>query len=110
MLDRSDEERTCSAWYLAATLKAAEQAAAEDMLKIVGSEPAGDQDDLPSKEPEQPRCESSAAMVLNELKQVGILQCFGYEVASQDGPSHQPVFSIVGWATTPDGRTCAPLR
>jgi dsRNA-specific ribonuclease len=44
-------------------------------------------------------------MVLNELKQVGILQSFGYEVASQDGPSHQPVFSIVGWATTPDGRT-----
>jgi hypothetical protein len=26
-------------------------------------------------------------------------------VASQDGPSHQPVFSIVAWATTPGGRT-----
>ena len=105
VLDRDNEERTCSAWYLAATLKAAEQAAAEDMLKILRSGPASDQDDVSSGEPEQQGGESNAAMVLNELKQVGILQSFGYEVVNQDGPSHQPVFSIVAWATTPDGRT-----
>ena len=105
VLDRSDEARACSAWYLAATLKAAEQAAAEEILTTLRSGADSDRDDLSSREPEQPRCESNAAMVLNELKQIGVLQSFGYEVASQDGPSHQPVFSIVGWATTPDGRT-----
>jgi len=105
VLDRDNEERACSAWYLAATLKAVEQAAAEDLLKILRSGPAGGPDDIPSGEPERQGCELNAAMVLNELKQVGVLQSFGYEVASQDGPSHQPVFSIVAWMTTPDGRT-----
>ena len=46
VLDRDDEERTCSAWYLAATLKAAEQAAAEDVLKTFQSRPAGEQDQV----------------------------------------------------------------
>jgi len=105
VLDRDNEQCVCSSWYLATTLKAAEQAAAEDMLKILCSETDSDQDDVASREPGQQRCESNATMVLNELKQVGILQSFGYEVASQDGPSHQPVFSIVAWTTTPDGRT-----
>ncbi|MGO8748618.1 MAG: putative dsRNA-binding protein [Thermoguttaceae bacterium] len=105
VLHRDNEERACSAWYLAATLKAAEQAAAEDMLKILRSGSVGGPDDVPSGEPERQGCELNAAMVLNELKQVGVLQSLGYEVASQDGPSHQPVFSIVAWTTTPDGRT-----
>jgi hypothetical protein len=36
----------------------------------------------------------------------------GHEVASQDGPGHQQVFSIVGWTTTPEGRTwrTTPVR
>jgi Cft2 family RNA processing exonuclease/dsRNA-specific ribonuclease len=105
VLDRDDEQRAFSAWYLAATLKAAEQAAAEAMLKILGSGPDSCQGGVPPKEPEQQGCGLNAAMVLNELKQVGILQSFGYEVTDQDGPSHQPVFSIVARATTPDGRT-----
>jgi dsRNA-specific ribonuclease len=47
----------------------------------------------------------NAAMLLNELKQVGILRTTGYDVVQEDSPSHQPVFSVVAWATTADGRT-----
>ena len=45
------------------------------------------------------------AMALNELCQAGILQATGYEVLDQTGPSHQPTFSVVAWATTPEGTT-----
>jgi hypothetical protein len=110
-MERDGQQRACSGWYLASTLKAAEQAAAEDLLKTVGSEPAGGQDHVPITEPGQQGGGANAAMVLNELKQVGILRSFGYEVPDQEGPSHLPVFSIIAWATTPDGRTwrTAPL-
>jgi dsRNA-specific ribonuclease len=112
VINRDNEELTCSAWYLAATLKAAEQAAAEDVLKSLGNGPASEQDHVSVGDPEQQGGELNAAMVLNELKQVGILQSFGYEVVNEDGPSHQPVFSIVAWTTTPDGQTwhTAPVR
>jgi Cft2 family RNA processing exonuclease/dsRNA-specific ribonuclease len=111
-INRDNEERTCSAWHLAATLKAAEQAAAEDVLKVLGNRPAGEQDNVSFGDPEQQGCELNAAMVLNELKQAGILQSFGYEVVNEEGPSHQPVFSIVAWTTTPDGQSwrTAPVR
>jgi len=112
VLNRDNEEQISSAWYLAGTLKAAEQASAEDVLKILRSGPASGQDHVPSAEPEQHGCERNAAMMLNELKQVGILQSLGYEVVDEDSPSHQPVFSIVAWTTTPDGQTwrTAPVR
>jgi len=105
VLERDGGERICSAWYVAATLKAAEQASAEEMLEILPSPPAGDQDTVSPVVPESSKCESNAAMALNELKQVGILQSFGYEVVQEGGPSHQPVFSIVAWTTTHDGQT-----
>ena len=111
-INPDNEERTCSVWYLAATLKGAEQAAAADVLKILGSRPASEQDDVSFGATEQQGCGLNAAMVLNELKQVGILQSFGYEVVNENGPSHQPVFSIIAWTTTPDGQTwrTAPVR
>ncbi len=105
VLDLGDGARTCSAWYVAATLKAAEQAAAEEVLKALRSIPACGQVEAVSNTPEPPAGEANAAMVLNELKQVGVLQSFGYEVVHEGGPSHQPVFSIVAWSTTPDGQT-----
>ncbi|MBU0646787.1 hypothetical protein KJ611_04965, partial [Patescibacteria group bacterium] len=44
-----------------------------------------------------------ARMVLNELRQNGIVVDFGYELRDHRGPSHQPVFVVVAWATTRDG-------
>ena len=44
-------------------------------------------------------------MAINELCQAGVLQAAHYEVLDQSGPSHQPTFSVVAWATTPDGKT-----
>ena len=53
----------------------------------------------------EPSSGRNAAMVLNELAQVGLLQAFGYDLLDQTGPSHQPTFATVAWATIPDGRT-----
>jgi dsRNA-specific ribonuclease len=48
---------------------------------------------------------------LNELKQAGVLLNTGYELVSQEGTSHQPVFSIMAWAATADQRwTTEPVR
>jgi dsRNA-specific ribonuclease len=44
-------------------------------------------------------------MVLNELTQAGLIQASGHDLIDQTGPSHQPSFTVVAWATVPDGRT-----
>jgi dsRNA-specific ribonuclease len=59
---------------------------------------------VPEQLQEQPS-ERKAAMLLNELKQAGVLKDVGYDVVQQEGPSHQPVFSVVARATTEDGGT-----
>jgi Cft2 family RNA processing exonuclease/dsRNA-specific ribonuclease len=112
VLARDSGQPLRSAWHLAATLKAAEHAAAEDVLKILRSQPDSPQCEVPAAPLVQQAAESNAPMVLNELKQAGILQSFGYDVGNEGGPSHQPVFSIVAWATTPEGQTwrAAPIR
>lgn len=121
VLDSVGTEPACSAWYVAATLKAAEQAAAEDLLNTLRGGPASAAGDGSCGGPAAPggpvapaaqATGLNAPMALNELKQVGILQSFGYEVVGEEGPSHQPVFSIVAWGTAPDGQTwrTAPVR
>jgi len=35
----------------------------------------------------------------------GLLQANGYELLDQRGPSHQPTFTTIAWATLSDGRT-----
>jgi ribonuclease-3 len=45
------------------------------------------------------------AAALNELTQAGLLQANGYELLDQSGPSHQPTFTTIAWATMSDGRT-----
>jgi dsRNA-specific ribonuclease len=99
-------------WYDAAKPKLGEQAAAEAMLHQLPDEPvaAQSQSQAAPQAPVQmmPPVDSGGrnpAMALNELCQVGILQAAGYEVLDQTGPSHQPTFSVVAWATTPDGTT-----
>jgi Cft2 family RNA processing exonuclease len=98
-------------WYDAPKLKLSEQAAAEAILQQLSNEPVAPQ---PRSDAVQQTSEQSAsqaasgrnsAMALNELCQVGVLQATGYEVPDQIGPSHQPTFSVIAWATTPEGET-----
>jgi dsRNA-specific ribonuclease len=104
VLTLDKDESLVSAWHSAATSKVAEQAAAEALLQVLQRRPTGDQPEVAATTPEPPAGVNAAAR-LNELKQAGILQSTGYEVIQQDGPSHQPVFTLVAWATTPDGQT-----
>lgn len=107
------EARICSAWHLAATLKAAEQAAAEAALHEIlrGTPDNGQNATMPAtpipevSKPVPADGERNAAMVLNELKQARLLQTSGCDVVQEGGPSHQPVFAAVAWATTPAGQT-----
>ena len=113
VVSSASEDRTCSAWHLVVTLKAAEQAAAEAVLEeILRSRPADGRNEVVSGTtvpeagtPAPEESERNAAMVLNELKQAGLLQASGYDVVPEGGPSHQPVFATVAWASTPDGQT-----
>ncbi len=100
-----------TAWYVAPKLKTAEQAAAEALWRQLPNEPAAEARLAPaaiqtSVEPTpEPPSGRNPAMALNELAQAGLLQAAGYDLLDQSGPSHQPTFTVVAWATFPDGRT-----
>ncbi|MFO7905705.1 MAG: MBL fold metallo-hydrolase [Pirellulaceae bacterium] len=106
-----------TSWYDAPKLKTVEQAAAEALLQQLPDEPATQpQPPAATGAPEpvtdsETKGSSNAAIALNELRQAGILQASGYETLDQTGPSHQPTFTIVAWATTPEGKTirCDPV-
>jgi hypothetical protein len=107
-LARGDDLTTV--WYDAAKLKWAEQAAAADLLAQLPADPdpAGPLDAIVERSPAVtiPKASgSNASAILNELRQVGILRDVGYHVLDQTGPSHQPVFTTVAWATTADGQS-----
>ena len=100
-----------SPWFDASKLKVSEQAASEWLLQTPSDSPA---DTTPSPTPVTAPAASitppgtsgrNAAMAINELCQAGILQASSYDWLDQSGPSHQPVFTVVAWATTADGRT-----
>ncbi len=98
-------------WHVAAKLKTAEQAAAEDLWRQLPGEPAG-QTPATSEPPPAPIASAplppgtrNPLMVLNELSQAGVIRTAGYELLDPTGPSHQPTFSAIAWATLPDGRT-----
>jgi dsRNA-specific ribonuclease len=112
VLSPDNKEDTISDWYSAAKPKTAEQAAAEAVLEILQRRRPSGQEEAPSETPATQAGQRNAAMLLNELKQAGVLQGVGYEVVQQDGPSHNPVFSTVAWATTEDGQswTTDPVR
>jgi hypothetical protein len=42
-------------------------------------------------------------MLLNEMRQVGVIEAFGYELIESRGPSHQPTFVMAAWAQMPGG-------
>ncbi len=81
--------------HRATSKKLAEQLAAKALLAQIdtpaGSEGAPIATRVPSPERRDPR------MQLNEMRQLGLLEGFGYEVVEQRGPAHQPVFLMRGW-------------
>jgi dsRNA-specific ribonuclease len=111
VLSMADQKEIATAWFVAAKLKNAEQAAAEAMLQQLPNGPTLETQqaaaDLPTPVDlaPQPASGRNPATALNELTQAGLLQATGYELLDQSGPSHQPTFAIVAWATSPDGRT-----
>jgi len=92
-------------------LKTAEQAAAEAILQQLPNDPGVETQQAaaairtPVELTPEPPSGRNPATVLNELTQAGLLQTTGYELLDQTGPSHQPTFTVVAWATVPDGRT-----
>lgn len=110
LLSVCGREEIVTTWYVAPKLKTAEHAAAEAVLQQLPSEPPAEtQQATPpgdlSVEAAPAPSGRNAAMVLNELTQVGLLQATGYELLDETGPSHQPTFTLVAWATLPDNRT-----
>jgi dsRNA-specific ribonuclease len=116
-----DGSRTVSSgWHAAGSLRLAEQAAADELLASLdgAGDGAGSAPDAPVASPVAspaavpdgaPAPPPSAAagrdarMVLNEMRQVGLLRDFGYALRGREGPSHQPVFTVAAWAVDPEG-------
>ncbi|MBK9751991.1 MAG: hypothetical protein IPO88_00540 [Nannocystis sp.] len=44
-------------------------------------------------------------MQLNEMRQLGMIQAYSFELTEQRGPAHMPVFLVRGRAETNDGET-----
>lgn len=96
-----------SSWYVASKLKIAEHAAAEELQNWIesGGLEAMRKLSPPNEVPHATRLAGrNAAMLLNELKQVGLIHTVEYEMIDQVGPSHQPTFVVVGRVTMPDGQ------
>lgn len=91
--------------YQAAQLKVAEQAAAEEILgRFLAAPPASPAAALPSPPTRSPgpalpagATAADPRMRLNELRQIGAIGGFGYEVVGQIGPPHAPKFLMRGW-------------
>jgi len=111
LLSTDDQEEIVTEWYVSPKLRTAEQAAAEALLLQLPNEPAVETQQAaatiqaPVEPTPEPPSGRNPAMVLNELTQAGLLQTTGFELLDQTGPSHQPTFTVVAWATVPDGRT-----
>jgi Cft2 family RNA processing exonuclease/dsRNA-specific ribonuclease len=111
VLSVSNQEEIVTGWYVAPKLKTAEQAAAEAVLQQLPTDPPSEPIPAASAVPtegeatSQPPSGRNPASTLNELVQAGLLRAVGYDLLDQSGPSHQPTFTMVAWATLPDGRT-----
>jgi hypothetical protein len=107
----ADSTPVTSSWCDAAKLKVGEQAAAELLLQRLPAhesvaQPAGANSEPPVSSALPPSdAGRTAAMAINELCQAGVLRAASYDLVDQSGPSHQPVFTVVAWATTPEGHT-----
>jgi dsRNA-specific ribonuclease len=91
--------------HVAKQLKIAEHAAAAEVLACMSREESAP---IPThstrSEPSPTHRRVDGRMRLNELRQVGVLKEFGYELVGQRGPSHQPTFVVKAWAKSDSGR------
>ncbi len=104
-----------TSWHVARTRKIAEQAAADAIIRQLPQTPLGQPQQpqpsaasanvTPAPLAQIPPSTRNAQMRLNELKQAGLVSQFDYEITRKGGPSHQPVFEVVGHVTMPEGRT-----
>ncbi len=110
------QQTIVTAWYESPKLKAAQQAAAHDILQRLPDDPAASREP-PTESAEaledqsatdsqlRPMSGRNPAQALNEMCQARILQSSGYDLLGQSGPSHQPTFTVAAWAVTAEGQT-----
>jgi dsRNA-specific ribonuclease len=109
-----------TAWYEASARKVAEQSAASELLERLKESPeprtSGVGDEKRETDSWGPEAGEGGGldprMELNELRQTGVIQDFGYEETERSGPSHQPVFTMTAWAILEDDEkiTGGPVR
>lgn len=102
---QTEQRLLVSPWFRAASLRIGEHAAAAELLLLMQS--AGGKDQQPSAsvgtKSRSAKPGKDARVTLNEMKQQGLIVDFGYTPGETEGPSHQPVFTLTCWATTPQG-------
>ncbi len=118
-----NEPPLASSDYVARQAKSAEQAAAAELLKALHAWMHGERPKTTSVEttppvtamaPPAPAGPSLAAtprhlrgkdprVQLNEMRQLGLLRGYGFELVEQRGPPHLPVFVVRGWLETTGG-------
>jgi hypothetical protein len=95
-------QKFCSSWYLAPTGKEAEQGACQELLEawlawkggtLDPSQITGDERVSAAEAPEK-----NPKMVLNELRQKGEIEGFGFELVEKRGAMHAPSFVMRAWA------------
>ncbi len=103
-------------WFSHAAQKTGEQAAAQELLKQIETDAIQTSGTASAeKEPATVDGDSRAAtnsgapardpmMLLNEMRQLGLLTDFGYKTIDVRGPTHQPQFEIVGYAILENGK------
>ena len=99
-------QRTWSSqWYSATTIRMAQHAAAADLLQQVQHRAVPERQTSASGDcqPGDVSAGQDARVTLNEMKQQGLIADFGYAQGETQGPSHQPIFTLHCWATTPQG-------
>jgi Cft2 family RNA processing exonuclease/dsRNA-specific ribonuclease len=110
-----NEPALVSGAYAARQAKTAEQAAAAELLKALhawmhGQRPKSD-DPAPTETMADPVLASTPHRLrgkdprvqLNEMRQLGLIQGFGFELVEQRGPPHLPIFVMRGYLETASG-------
>jgi Cft2 family RNA processing exonuclease/dsRNA-specific ribonuclease len=105
-LPLGDEPPLVSGPHVARQAKAAEQAAAAEVLSALQ---AWMEKDRPEGEPAAAKAATPQGkdprMQLNEMRQLGIIEGYGFELVEQRGPPHLPIFVVRGRLETAEGET-----
>jgi len=98
---RGDGTSHASGAWRARQAKTAEQAAAAELLEALGAQDTAGEAAVEGAAPtlRDPR------MQLNEMRQLGLVAAYGFEVVAQRGASHAPIFEMRGFVRLGDGET-----